>query len=359
MDRISRFWFWRHQGCLSAICRWCGPVGFIEQVSSVLTGCFHGDLRAPPTLRPWLWVCVLQTQHTGPNVTLRQKLVQPRDKTPKQKLSGVISVEYTDLCIREAKLLNKCMVHHRRAAHQVKIQWFTCILRVTSFLWTMMCHFAQRRNMVWRRSKRSHLSDVEKLTLNGGGLTFHLSSIYNVELELQTRWFHHGCKVKHLQQQRKSPIALIQSFGSQVVPGFHQLLLSENIINKALCFWKRNNCWWRYDLITQMHLGTQFNARREWTHPLRCILMQGLKRALVWGSSDDPLHHRAAPVYEINSLMLTRTAVKRVHIRVQSICRDWKLADHVHHLHHTLKERTLSWYYGKKTTSTNKQWIQG
>ncbi|XP_038148866.1 uncharacterized protein LOC119788543, partial [Cyprinodon tularosa] len=126
--------------------------------------------------------------HFKPNQTLKQRLVHPKDKTPRPNMSGVVyavqcSEECSDLYIRETKQpLHRRMAQHRRAAAsgQDSAVHLHLVDKGHSFE-DQNVHILDKENRWFERGvKEAIYVKREKPTLNrGGGLRFQLPKTYN------------------------------------------------------------------------------------------------------------------------------------------------------------------------------------
>ncbi|XP_012811622.2 uncharacterized protein LOC105946468, partial [Xenopus tropicalis] len=133
-----------------------------------------------------------------PSNTLRQKLVHPKDPTPKEKQSNVVyavqcSEECTDLYIGETKqLLSKRMAQHRRAntTGQDSAVFLHLKDKGHSFENSNVQILDKESRWFERGVKEAIHVKVEKPSLNrGGGLRHHLSATYNAVLTSVPRQF--------------------------------------------------------------------------------------------------------------------------------------------------------------------------
>ena len=96
--------------------------------------------------------------------TMSQKLIHSEDKTPRNKQSDIV---YAVQCSRTAQICtsvrqNNLFIHewHNIGGPTAQVQTLlsTYIWRRKSFPWGQQCEcLVQRRQMVWKRSKRIHL----------------------------------------------------------------------------------------------------------------------------------------------------------------------------------------------------------
>ncbi|XP_041430610.1 LOW QUALITY PROTEIN: uncharacterized protein LOC121397622 [Xenopus laevis] len=123
-----------------------------------------------------------------PSNTLRQKLVHPKDQTPKEKQSNVVygvqcSEECTDLYIGETKqLLSKRMAQHRRenSTGQNSAVFLHLKDKGHSFEDSKVQILDKEDRWFERGVKEMIHVKVERPSLNrGGGLRHHLSATYN------------------------------------------------------------------------------------------------------------------------------------------------------------------------------------
>ena len=133
-----------------------------------------------------------------PGNTLRQKLVHPKDKTPRHKQSNVVyavqcSEECSDLYIGETKQpLHKRMAQHRRATSSGQDSAVHLHLKDTghSFEDSNVQVLAREERWFERGVKEAIFTRLEKPSLNrGGGLRHNLSATYNVVLNSLPRKF--------------------------------------------------------------------------------------------------------------------------------------------------------------------------
>ena len=139
--------------------------------------------------------------HFKPKNTVRQKLVHPKDKTPRQKLSNVVyavqcSEECNDLYIGETKQpLHRRMAQHRRASSSGQDSAVHLHLKETGHTFEdHNVHILDREDRWFERGvKEAIFVKQETPSLNrGGGLRFQLSSTYNAVLKsLPTRLHKH------------------------------------------------------------------------------------------------------------------------------------------------------------------------
>ena len=136
--------------------------------------------------------------HFKPENTLRQKLVHPKDKTPRHKQSNVVyavqcSEECSDLYIGETKQqLHKRMAQHRRATSSGQDSAVHLHLKDTghSFEDSNVHVLAREERWFERGVKEAIYTKLEKPSLNrGGGLRHNLSATYNAVLSSLPRRF--------------------------------------------------------------------------------------------------------------------------------------------------------------------------
>ncbi|KAM4585669.1 uncharacterized protein V3H82_004644 [Fundulus diaphanus] len=132
--------------------------------------------------------------HFKPNRTLRQRLVHPKDKTPKPKMSGVVyavqcSEECSDLYIGETKQpLHRRMAQHRRATSSGQDSAVHQHLKDKGHSFEdQNVHILDKEDRWFERGvKEAIYVKREKPTLNrGGGLRFQLSKTYNTIIQRQ------------------------------------------------------------------------------------------------------------------------------------------------------------------------------
>ncbi|KAM4589401.1 uncharacterized protein V3H82_003528 isoform 2-T2 [Fundulus diaphanus] len=131
--------------------------------------------------------------HFKPNRTLRQRLVHPKDKTPKPKMSGVVyavqcSEECSDLYIGETKQpLHRRMAQHRRATSSGQDSAVHLHLKDKGHSFEdQNVHILDKEDRWFERGvKEAIYVKRERPTLNrGGGLRFQLSKTYNTAIGL-------------------------------------------------------------------------------------------------------------------------------------------------------------------------------
>ena len=136
--------------------------------------------------------------HFKPTNTLRQKLVHPKDRTPRHKLENVVyavqcSEECTDLYIGKTKQpLHKRMAQHRRASSSGQDSAVHLHLEDKGHSFEDgNVHILAREDRWFERGvKEAIFVNLEKPSLNrGGGLRHNLSSTYNAVLRSLPRHF--------------------------------------------------------------------------------------------------------------------------------------------------------------------------